>query len=82
MGNVEYIRVPTLILGMTAGWENLASETIYEHSAAETKELAFIEGANHKFNTEHAQEKFPGQFGDTMKTVHDYMAAWINRLGE
>lgn len=82
VGNVEYIRVPTLILGMTAGWENLASETIYEHSAAETKELAFIEGANHKFNTEHAQEKFPGQFGDTMKTVHDYMAAWINRLGE
>ena len=77
VGNVEYIRVPTLILGMTAGWEYLASETIYQHAAAPSKELAFIEGANHKFNPEHARETFPGQFGDTMKTLHDYMAEWI-----
>ncbi|MBQ8074734.1 MAG: alpha/beta hydrolase [Oscillospiraceae bacterium] len=77
VGNVEFIRVPTLILGMTAGWEYLASETIYEHSASQKKVLAFIEGATHKFTTEHSKENFPGQFGDTMKTLHDIMAEWI-----
>ena len=77
VGNAEHIHVPTLILGMTAGWEYLASETIYEHSAAASKEIAFIEGANHKFMPEKARENYPGQFGNTMKTLHDYMAEWI-----
>ena len=77
VGNVEHIHVPTLILGMTAGWEYLASETIYKHSAAKNKELAFIEGANHKFAPERSRESYPGQFGDTMRTLHDYMAEWI-----
>ena len=77
VGNVEYIHAPTLILGMTAGWEYLASETIYEHSAAASREIAFIEGATHKFSPDRSREKYPGQFGDTMKTLHDYMAEWI-----
>ena len=77
VGNVEYIRVPTLVLGMTAGWEFLASETIYEHSASGSKELAFIEGATHKFAPDRSREKYPGQFGDTMKTLHDYILEWL-----
>lgn len=77
VGNVEHVHAPTLILGMTAGWEYLASETIYAHSAADSKHLAFIEGANHKFSPEKSREAYPGQFGDTMKTLHDYMAEWI-----
>ena len=77
VGNVEFIHVPTLILGMTAGWEFLASETIYEHSAAAIRELAFIEGATHKFTPDRRREKYPGQFGDTMKTLHDYIFDWI-----
>ena len=79
VGNIEYIRVPTLIMGMTAGWEYLAGETIFEHSAAADKDLVFVEGANHKFYPEHSVEKVPGQFGDTMQTLHDYMSQWITR---
>jgi hypothetical protein len=76
-GNIKHIQVPTLVMGMTAGWEYLASETIYQMSAARDKDIAFVEGANHKFNTEHAAERYPGEFGDTMQTLHDYAAGWL-----
>lgn len=77
VGNVKHIEVPSLFVGMTAGWEYLASETIYEYSAAKEKQLAFVEGANHKFYPEKSRESYPGQFGDTMKTLHDYAAEWL-----
>ena len=80
-GNVEHIRVPLLLVGMTAGWEYLASETIYNHAASGDKDLVFVEGANHKFYPAKHCEKYPGQFGDTMKLLHDYAAAWLNEAG-
>ena len=76
-GNVTHVRVPTLVMGMTGGWEYLASETIYEMSAASDKEIAFVEGASHKFEPARHYEAFPGQFGDTMKLLHDYVASWL-----
>jgi pimeloyl-ACP methyl ester carboxylesterase len=81
-GNIRHIHVPTLVMGMTAGWEYLAAETIYEMSAAADKDLAFVEGANHKFYPDHLRESYPGQFGDTMKTLHDYVADWLRKEGE
>lgn len=80
-GNVKKIHVPTLVVGMTGGWEYLASETIYEMSAADDKHLAFVEGANHKFHPAKEYEAYPGQFGDTMKTLHDYVADWLLEEG-
>lgn len=77
VGNMEHVHVPSLFVGMTAGWEYLASETIYEHAAAEDKQLAFVEGANHKFYPQKSRESYPGQFGDTVKTLHDYAAKWL-----
>ncbi|MBQ9064150.1 MAG: alpha/beta hydrolase [Blautia sp.] len=77
VGNMEYVHVPALIMGMTGGWEFLASETIYEHTASMDKDLAFVEGATHKFNTAKHLEKYTGQYGDTMKTLHDYVDRWI-----
>ena len=77
VGNMEYVRVPTLVMGMTAGWEFLASETIFEHAAAQDKTIAFVEGATHKFTPAKHLEKFPGQFSDTIRTLHDYLAEWI-----
>lgn len=77
-GNVKHIRVPSLFMGMTAGWEFLAAETIYEMSASPDKTIAFVEGANHKFFPAHNCEKFPGQFGDTMELLHDYVAKWLS----
>lgn len=80
-GNVKHIHVPMLILGMTAGWEYLAAETIYDCAASKDKSIAFIEGADHKFNPARSCEQYPGQFGDTMKTVHDHAAKWLSAQG-
>ena len=77
-GNVKHIHVPLLVMGMTAGWEFLASETIYEMAASENKHIAFVEGATHKFHTAKHCEAYPGQYGDTMKTLHDYVAQWLH----
>lgn len=80
-GNVTRIHAPTLVMGMTGGWEYLASETIYNMSVADDKHLAFVEGASHKFTPAREYEKFPCQFGDTMKTLHDYVAGWLTEKG-
>lgn len=77
-GNVKHFHVPLLVMGMTAGWEYLAAETIHQMAASEDKTIAFVEGANHKFNTAHNCEQYPGQFGDTMKTLHDFVAEWLS----
>ena len=77
-GNVKHIHVPLLVMGMTAGWEFLASEIIYEMAASENKHIAFVEGATHKFHTAKHCEAYPGQYGDTMKTLHDYVAQWLH----
>lgn len=77
-GNVTHIHVPTLVMGMTGGWEFLASETIYRMSASEDKSIAFVEGATHKFTPAKHCEAFPGQFGDTMKLLHDHVDTWLS----
>ena len=78
VGNIAKIHGPLLVMGMTAGWEYLASETIFEQAASEDKDIAFVEGATHKFHTAKHCEAFPGQYGDTMKLLHDYAADWLD----
>ena len=78
IGNMVHVKVPTLVMGMTAGWEFLASETIFEHAAAQDRTIAFVEGATHKFGPAKHLESFPGEFGDTMRTLHDFLAEWLN----
>ena len=77
-GNMRHVRVPTLVMGMTGGWEFLASETIYRMAAAEDKTIAFVQGATHKFTPARHCEEYPEQFGDTMKTLHDYVDGWLS----
>lgn len=77
-GNVMHIKAPMLIMGMTAGYEFLAAEVIYENSASRDKSLAFVEGATHIFTPGKDCEQYPGQFGDTVKTLFDHVAAWLN----
>ena len=69
--NVEGIHVPVLIEGNTAGHEFLAAEYNYEHSASEDKTIVFLEGALHIF--------FPvdPKYGDTIRTLGNYIAPWI-----
>lgn len=77
-GNVKYIHAPMLIMGMTAGYEFMASEVIYDNAAAEDKTIAFVEGATHMLVTAKDAEKVPGQFGDATKILFDYVASWLN----
>jgi hypothetical protein len=73
--------VPLLAAGMTGGWEYLASEVIYENAKSNDKTLVFVEGASHLFTTAKEVERFPGEFGDTMKTLYDYVDSWLSAKG-
>lgn len=77
-GNVRYIHAPMLLIGLTGGYEFLASECIYEMAASEDKTLAFVEGASHMLWPAKDCENYPGQFGDTVKTMADYTTAWLD----
>ena len=79
VANMEYVHCPTLVMGMTAGWEFLASETIFEHAAAEDKTIAFVEGATHKFDPAKHMEEYPGQYGNTCTTLHNYVDKWLEK---
>lgn len=78
-GNVTGIAVPLLVMGMTAGWEFAAAETIYERSTSRDRTLVYVEGADHLFRPSKALERYPGQFGDTVATTYDYVDRWIVR---
>ncbi|MBQ9251929.1 MAG: alpha/beta hydrolase [Clostridia bacterium] len=79
VGNVEHIHVPMLLMGMTAGWEFLAAEEIERHAASQDRELIFIEGATHKFTPKRVNGVPMKEYGDTIKTMHDYLAGWLAR---
>jgi len=75
-GNIRYIKAPLLVMGMTGGYEFLASETVYHNAASEDKSIAFMEGAGHNFDNEGRTE-----FGDTEKVVFDYLDEWLGKPG-
>lgn len=81
-GNMRLVHAPLLLVGLTAGYEFLASECIYEMAASEDKTLAFVEGATHMVWPAKECEEFPGQFGDTVKTTFEYAAAWLSKQFE
>ena len=77
-GNVMGVTVPVMIAAMTAGYEFSAAETIYNNTASADKTIVFVEGANHDFFPDHECEQFPGEFGDTVKTLFDYLDQWLS----
>ncbi len=80
-GNVTNIHAPMLIVGMTGGYEFMASEVIYQNAASKDKSIAFVEGASHGFVPETKTEQYPGQYGDTHAIVCNYAAAWLDTPG-
>ena len=80
IGNIEHIACPALFMGMTGGYEYLASEMIYEHAKMADKTIAFVRGATHMFFPNRDAEKVYGPFGDTEKALYDYMADWMTRF--
>lgn len=76
--NVRFMDVPTLLMGMTGGFGVCNNEHIFENLAAKDKTLMYVEGATHMFGPNRECEAFPGQFGDTVKLVYDYVDEWVN----
>jgi hypothetical protein len=81
IANVRKITVPMLTMGMQAHVEFMNSAFMHDHSASRDKSVVMVEGANHGFDTCRKCETTPGQYGDTMKTTYDYLAAWLGKPG-
>jgi hypothetical protein len=75
--NLAGTHVPLLILGMTGHYWMVPSEIFFQSAAAADKELAFVEGASHNLVPCQACERYPGEFGDTVRTTFEYVAAWL-----
>jgi hypothetical protein len=84
-GNVEGISVPLLQMGMTGSYEYFAAETVREHAKSTDKTLAYVEGATHGFTPckacAVAQGKPENYYGDTVKTLCDYIDGWLSKPG-
>lgn len=74
-GNVEGIRVPTLIVTATCARSVVVLEIAYDRSPAKDKEMVGVEGANHSF------EPCKAEYGDTYKRVFDYADGWLSKPG-
>lgn len=74
-GNVEGIRVPTLVMVATCNSEVTLLEISYDHSAAKDKEIVGVQGADHMF------QPCKTEYGDTHKAAFDYMDTWLSKPG-
>jgi pimeloyl-ACP methyl ester carboxylesterase len=77
LGNITYVHCPVLFVGLSGGYESMATEQIYDLCPSEDKSIAYIEGATHVFTPNTSVEAFPGQFGDPNKTLCDYLDGWL-----
>lgn len=73
--NVQGISVPLLVEGNTASHEFIQAEYNYELAKSADKDLFFLEGATHMFHP------VKPEYGDTLKTLSDYTAAWLAKPG-
>lgn len=85
VGAVEGISVPLLQMGMTGSNEYFMAETAREHAKSPDKTLAYVEGATHDFapctKCALAQGKPADYYGDTVKTLFDYVDGWLSKPG-
>jgi pimeloyl-ACP methyl ester carboxylesterase len=74
-GNLEGIKVPTLVMSGTCAPHVVYLEIAYDHSAASDKEMAGVEGADHGF--------LPcrPEYGDTFKRTFDFVDGWLSKPG-
>ncbi len=71
-GCARYIHCPTLAVGRTAGSEFEVAEWIYEKSAAEKKDIIFVEGMLHGGGTREAEK-----YGDVNAREEAYVDRWL-----
>ncbi len=74
-GNLQGIRVPTLVMSATCAPHLVFLEIAYDKSAAQDKEFVGVEGANHGFTPCRLE------YGDTFKRTFDYVDGWLTKPG-
>jgi len=74
-GNLEGIKVPTLIMSATCAPHLVLLETAYDLSAAKDKEMVGVEGANH------GMMPCKPEYGDTFTHTFDYADSWLSKPG-
>jgi hypothetical protein len=74
-GNVEGVRVPTLIMAGTCYGHMVMNEVVFDHSAAQDKEYIAVEGGNHTL------QPCKPEYGDTSKRAFDYLEGWLKKTG-
>jgi len=72
-GNLEGIKVPTLIMSATCAPHLVLLETAYDLSAAKDKDMVGVEGANH------GMMPCKPEYGDTFKHTFDYADSWLSK---
>lgn len=75
IGNVEGVRVPTLVMAGSCYPHMVLNELVFEHSAAKDKQFVAVEGANHSF-----QPCLP-KYGNTRQRTFDFVDAWLLKPG-
>jgi hypothetical protein len=79
VSNVSGVRSPMLIMSMTGHYWLVPSEMYYEAAThASSKTLVFVEGASHGLTPCGACASTPGQFGDTVTEIFDYLTNWTH----
>jgi hypothetical protein len=74
-GNVEGVRVPTLVMAGSCYGHMVMNEIVFDHSAAKDKEYIAVEGGNHSL------QPCKPEYGDTLKRSFDYLESWLKRPG-
>jgi len=77
--NVEGVTVPMLVMGMTGHYWIVSAEMAYDHAKSADKTVAFVEGAVHGFTPCTACAKTPGEYGDTVAHVFDFVTQWLDK---
>ena len=75
---LQSIKVPTLITAMGAYHLLRDEELMYDRSAATDKDYIVIEGAELNYTPCKECETTPGQYGNSMKNMFDYIQKWAN----
>jgi pimeloyl-ACP methyl ester carboxylesterase len=76
---VQSVSVPALVTSMGGYMFVRDGERLFDHAASKDKDFIVIEGALHNFTGCTACEKTPGQYGNSIKNLFDYVRDWTNR---
>jgi hypothetical protein len=80
VSNVGGVRSPLLIMSMTGHYWIVPSEMYYDAAtSASDKTLVYVKGATHGLTPCTPCAKTPGEFGDTVSEIFNYLSQWATQ---